>query len=84
MPVIIQATTLARTAAANHSCNLAVYMLGAGHDRTFQEGSGRLYSCTSCHRQIHEMDRVQANCLFNLSKSSGVYPGYNIQVRDTK
>jgi ribonuclease HI len=31
-------------AVADHSHNLVVRMLGAGHDRTFQEGSVRLYS----------------------------------------
>jgi hypothetical protein len=47
MPILIKATTLTRTAAVDHSCNMVVHMLGAGHDWTFQESSGGLYSCTS-------------------------------------
>jgi hypothetical protein len=39
MPISIKATTLTRVAAADHSSNMVVRMLGAGHDWTFQESS---------------------------------------------
>jgi hypothetical protein len=49
MSIPVEATTLARVAAADHSCDMVICMMGAGHDWTFQESSGRLYSYTGCH-----------------------------------
>jgi hypothetical protein len=79
----VKATTSTGTTIADYSCNLAVYMLGAGHDRVLQERSRRIYSHTGGHRQIYKVDRIQANRLFDLSKSSGIHSGDNVQVRNT-
>jgi hypothetical protein len=37
VPIPVKATTLARAAAANHSCNLVICMLGAGHIGPFKK-----------------------------------------------
>jgi hypothetical protein len=55
VPILIKTAALACATAADHSCNLVVCMLGAGHDQTFQESSGRythllvaIYKFTKC------------------------------------
>jgi|SRR5690242_12375169 hypothetical protein len=40
MPILIKATTFTITAAADHTYNMAIGMLGIGHDWTLQESSG--------------------------------------------
>jgi hypothetical protein len=39
MPILIKAAASTRTTVADYSCDLAVSMLGAGHDRALQESS---------------------------------------------
>jgi hypothetical protein len=53
LPVLVKTAASTSTATANHTCNLAVRMLGTGYDWTFQESSRRIHSCTGCYRQIH-------------------------------
>jgi transposase InsO family protein len=40
LPIPVKATTFTGTAAADHTCNMAICMLGVRHDWTFQESSG--------------------------------------------
>jgi hypothetical protein len=84
VPILVKTVALAYAAAADHSCNLAVCMLGAGHDQTFQEISTRLYSYTARNQQIYEVDRIQAYCFLDLGEGSGIHPGDNVQVWNTK
>jgi hypothetical protein len=78
VPILIKTAASTHTTVADYSCNLIVCMLGAGHDQALQESSRRIYSHTSCHRQIHKMDRIEAHCLFDLSKDGGVHSENNI------
>jgi hypothetical protein len=83
MPILVKTTTLTRTAAADHFYDMAVCMLGVGHDRALQESSRGLYPHTGCHRQIYEVDGVQSNRFLDLSKDNGVYSRDNVQVWNT-
>ena len=42
------------------------------------------YTCAGCHWQVHQMNRVETYCFFNLSQGSGVHTRHNIQVWDTE
>jgi hypothetical protein len=81
--VPVKATASASIVAANYSSDLAICMLGVGHDWALQESSRRIYSHTSFHLQIYEVDRVQDNRFLDLSKGSGVHSGDNVQVWNT-
>jgi hypothetical protein len=83
MPIPVKTTASTRTTVVDYSCDLAICMLGAGHDRALQKSSRRIYSHTGCHRQIYKVDRIQANRFFDLSKGSGVHSGDNVQVWNT-
>jgi hypothetical protein len=49
VPVLVKTTIFTDAAATNYSCDLAVCMMGAGHDRVFQKSSTRVYSHTGRH-----------------------------------
>jgi hypothetical protein len=44
LPILVKATTFTGVAAADHPYNMAICMLGVGHDRSLQEISGGLYT----------------------------------------
>jgi hypothetical protein len=52
LPVLVKATTSTSTTTTDHTSNLAVCMLGTGYDRTFQESSRRIHSCTGSEREL--------------------------------
>ena len=49
LPILIKTAASTSTATANHTCNLAVRVLGTGYDWTLQESSMRIHSCTGCY-----------------------------------
>jgi hypothetical protein len=61
MSIFSQTTTLADTTVANYPSLLTLCMLGIGHDWTIQEGSRRVHTRVGGHRQVHEVDRMQAD-----------------------
>jgi hypothetical protein len=44
-----------------HTTFLVVHMLGSRYDRAFDNYARRSYSRVGGHRQVYEVDRVQAN-----------------------
>jgi hypothetical protein len=53
--------------------------------RPFKKTQGGYTHILVAIEKNHEVDRIQANCCFlDLSKSSGIYPGDNVQVQNTK
>jgi hypothetical protein len=45
----------------HHTTVMTICMLGLGHDRASNYCAGWFYSCVDGHRQVYQMDRVQAN-----------------------
>ena len=49
LPILIKAAAFTSTTTADHTHNMAICVLGTGHDWTLQESSGRLHSRVGCH-----------------------------------
>lgn len=73
MPVPSQATTSSDITVANYPNFLALCMIGVGYDQVIQEISRRMHTYTSSHKQIHQVNRVQANCLTANCQRGGVH-----------
>jgi hypothetical protein len=49
LPILIKTAASTSTATANHTRNMAICVLGTGHDWTIQESSRRIHSLAGCH-----------------------------------
>jgi hypothetical protein len=72
MSFFSQTATLADTTIANYPSLLTLCMLVIGHDWTIQEGSRRVHTRVGGHREVHEMERIQADRIADNNKVNRV------------